>query len=150
MGSKVLPSVDAITAVEDSEGIILLLGLGNYGYDRRTTQHEALWNSHHLRANKVKVSNVQEEEDGDQCIRIKDESSNLIIIPLKFNGDIMTIGIRTPTKEELLALRVNCSTPPMEKLTHPSIQRIRVALEDHNIQLPGQDQKVPEEELNVQ
>ena len=42
MGSKVLPSVDAITAVEDSEGIILLLGLGNYGYDRRTTQHEAL------------------------------------------------------------------------------------------------------------
>ena len=36
MGSKVLPSVDVVTAVEDSEGRIVLLGIGNSAYGRRT------------------------------------------------------------------------------------------------------------------
>ena len=38
----------------------------------------------------------------------------------------------------------------MEKLTPKSIQRSRVALEAHNMQVPGQDQPVPEEEIAVQ
>ena len=58
MGTEVLPSVDAVTSVEDSEGRVVLLGLGNAVYDRRKTQNESLWNSHHLRANKVTVSDV--------------------------------------------------------------------------------------------
>ena len=107
MGGEVLPSVDAVTSVEDLAGRIVLIGLGNSAYDRRTTQHEALWNSHHLRAIKVKVRDVAKEEGGDECIRIKDESGNWIAIPLKFNGDIMTVDIRTPNKKDLLALRVN-------------------------------------------
>ena len=53
-----LPSVNAVTAVEDLEGRVVLLVLGNAAYDRRNTQNESIWNSHHLRANKVTVSNV--------------------------------------------------------------------------------------------
>ena len=41
MGSEVLPSVDAITAVEDLEGRVVLLVLGEAAFDRRVTQNEA-------------------------------------------------------------------------------------------------------------
>ena len=44
MGSEVLPSVDAFIAVEDSEGRVVLLGLGEAAFNRRFTQTEALWN----------------------------------------------------------------------------------------------------------
>ena len=98
------------------EGKIVLLGIGNSAYDRHTTQHEALWNSNHFRANKVKVSDVSKEEGGYQCIRIKYEIGNWITILLKFNGDIMKIYLRTPNEEELLSLRVNWLTPPIYKL----------------------------------
>ena len=58
MGSEVLPSVDAVTAVNDSEGRVILLGVGEAAFDRRVTQYESLWNAHHLRANKVKVDDM--------------------------------------------------------------------------------------------
>ena len=86
MGTEVLPSVDAVTAVEDSEGRVLLLGLGNAAYDRRKTQNESPWNSHHLRVNKVTVSNVAKELGGDQCIMIQDGNRSWITIPLNYNG----------------------------------------------------------------
>ena len=71
MGTEVLPSVDAVTAVEDSEGRVVLLGLGNAAYDRWKTHKESLWNSHHLRANKVTVRTVAKELGGDQFICIQ-------------------------------------------------------------------------------
>ena len=133
MGTEVLPSVDAVTTVKDAEGRSVLLGIGNAAFDRRTTQNESLWNSHHLRANKVRVSDVAKDEGGDQYIRVKDESRSWITIPLKVNGDIMTVDLSTPTEEELLALTVNWLTPPMEKVTPQSIQRRKRALEAHDI-----------------
>ena len=42
MGSVNLPFVDAVTAVEDSDGRVVLIGVGEAGYDRRTTQFESL------------------------------------------------------------------------------------------------------------
>ena len=36
--------------------------------------------------------------------------SKEIIIPMEFNGDIMTVPLHDPTKEELLTLKVNCLT----------------------------------------
>ena len=38
MGTKVLPSVDAATVVEDTEGRVILIGIGNAAYDRQTTR----------------------------------------------------------------------------------------------------------------
>jgi hypothetical protein len=149
MGNKVLPSVDAVTAVEDTEGRVVLLGIGEAAYDRRITQHEALWNSHHLRANRVEVHDVAKNEGGDQCIKVRDHNGERIIIPLKFNGDIMTVDIREPSEEELLALRVIWLTPPMETITPQSIRRSRGALKDFNIQRPGEESVVPEEEISV-
>ena len=49
MGTEVLPSVCAATTVEDTEGRVILLGIRNADYDRRTTQIESLWNSHCMR-----------------------------------------------------------------------------------------------------
>ncbi len=89
------------------------------------------------------------ELGGDQCIRVRDHNCNWITIPLKFNGDIMTLDINEPPEEELLALRVNWLMPPMEKITSQSIRRSRVALESHNIQIPGQLRPILEEELSV-
>ena len=63
----------------------------------------------------MKVSDVAKEEGGDKCIITKYESSNWITVPLKFNGYIMTIDLRTPTEEEILSLRVNWLTLPIDK-----------------------------------
>ena len=90
-------------------------------YDRRKTQNESLWNLHHLKANKVTVSDVAKKLGGDQCIRIQDKNGSWITIPLKYNGDIMTCELREPTEEEQLELRVNWLNPPMEELTPQSI-----------------------------
>ena len=98
----------------------------------------------------MKVHNVARNEGGDQCIVIKDQDDQWRRIPLDFNGDIMKLDIREPTEEELLALRVNWLTPPMEELTPQSIQRNRVALQIFNLQIPGQAQPVQEEEIPVQ
>ena len=100
MGTKVLPSVDAATVVEDTEGRVILIGIVNAAYDRQTTQIESLWNSHHMRSNKVQFSDVARDQGGGQCLRIKDQSGSWIKIPLKFNVDIMTIDLREPTEDE--------------------------------------------------
>ena len=121
MGTELLPSVDAVTSVEDMEGRVILLDIRNAAYDRRITQNKSLWNSHHMRANKVQVSDAARDQGGDKCLRIKDKSGSWITIPLKFNGDIMTIDLREPTEDEKLALRVNWLTPPMEDITPQSI-----------------------------
>ena len=42
MGRSVLPTADAVTAVEDTDGRVVLLGLGDSAYDHRTTQTESL------------------------------------------------------------------------------------------------------------
>ena len=87
-----------------------------------------LWNLHHSRANKVKIDDVARNEGGEQCIRIKDHTGNCMTILLEFNDDIMKLDLREPTDDELLALRVNWLTPPMEEITPQSIRRSRVAL----------------------
>ena len=150
MGTEVLPSVDAVTAVEDADGRVVLLGIGNAAYDRRKTQYESLWNSHHLRANKVVVSDVAKELGGDQCIRFKADDGSWTTIPLSYDGDIMTCSLREPTEEEQLALRVNWLTPPMEVLTPQSIRRSKAVLERYQLQVPGQEKPaVPEEKQPV-
>ena len=102
-----------------------------------------------MRANKVQVSNVARDQGGDQYLRIKDQSGSWITIPLKFNGDIITIDLREPTKDEQLALRVNWLTPPMEDITPQSVRRSRELLQEYQLQIPGQDQPVSEEEQLV-
>ena len=65
MRSSVLPTADAVTAVEDTDRrVVLLVGLGDSAYDHCTTQTESLWNSHHSRANKVIVEDVAKEHRG--------------------------------------------------------------------------------------
>ena len=64
MGSVNLPSVDAVIAVEDTGGKIVLIGVGDAGYDRRTTQFESLWNIYHMRSNGVIVDDIAKEEGG--------------------------------------------------------------------------------------
>ena len=147
IGSSVLPSVDAVTVVEDSEGKVVLLGIGEASYDRRTTQYESLWNSHHLRSYNVKVDDVAKEAGGDQCMTFKNHEGKDIIVPFKFNGDIMTVDLREPSDEELLTLRVNWLMPPMEELTPQSIRRSKLALQTYDLQVPGEENSVPEEEV---
>ena len=146
MGSEVLPSVDAVTAVEDSEGRVVLLGLGEAAFDRRVTQTEALWNSHHIRANNIEVDDVARNVGGGQCIKMTTNNGNRITIPMKFNGSIMTVDVREPTEEELLALGVNWLTPPMEEITPQSIRRSKVALQTHITHIQQSDHSVTEPE----
>ena len=49
MGTCVLPNVDGFTAAQDSKGNTVLLSMGNIPWDRKQTQVEFLWNTHHLR-----------------------------------------------------------------------------------------------------
>ena len=128
MGSEVLPKVDAVTAVEDENGEVILLGFGGAAYDRRITQYESLWNSHHMRNNGVDVDDRAENAGGKYHIRIKFDLSKWHTIPLTFNGSITTVPLRTPTEEELLTLMVNWVLPPMEVVTPQSIRRSRSAL----------------------
>ena len=151
MGSSVLPTADAVTAVEDKDGRVVLLGLGGTAYDHRTTQIESLWNSHHLRANKVIVDDVAKEHKGNQQIKLKGTNREEIEIPLKFNGNYMHVELRKPTEEELLALGVNWLTPPMENVTPQSIRRSKRALDDFMIRATEEyKEPLPEEERLVQ
>ena len=102
-----------------------------------------------MRANKVQVSDIARDQGGDQCLRIKDQSGSWITIPLKFNGDIITIDLREPTEDEQLELRVNCMTLPMEDITPQSIRRSRVIFQEYQLQIPEQYQQVFEEEQLV-
>ena len=71
MGSTVLLSADAVTTVEDSDGRVVLLGIGDAAFDMRTTQTESLWNSHHMRSNKVIVEDVAKSVGGKEHIKLK-------------------------------------------------------------------------------
>ena len=149
MGTQVLPKVDAITAMEDEDGKVVLLGFGGVAYDRRITQNESLWNSHHMRAQGSIVDDIAKEVGGTQCMKIKQESGDYVTIPLDFDGSIMTANLRTPSEEELMVLRVIWVLPPMEDITPQSIRRSRVMLKDYQLQVPGEEQSVPEEESLV-
>jgi len=149
MGTAVLPKVDAVTAVEDSNGRVVLIGMGGVAYDRRTTQHEALWNSHHLRAQGAIVDDVAKTAGGTQCLKFKNQRGKDIIIPLDFDGHIMKVNLRTPTEDEL-ALGVNWVLPPMESNRLQSIRRRRPVLDTQQIQVQGGvESPVPEEERPV-
>jgi len=71
------------------------------------------------------------------------------VIPLKLNGDIMTVACRMPTDEELLALKINWITPSMEEVTPQSIRRAKRAIEEYQLKVPDDDEEVPEEEVAV-
>ena len=80
---------------------------------------------------------------------VKDDGGKFITIPLDFDGSIMTANLRTPSEEELVALRVIWVLPPMEIITPQSIRRNRATLKNYQLQVPGEKQTVPEEELPV-
>ena len=61
MGSGILPSVDAVTAVHYKNWSTVLIGIGDAAYDRRASQRESLLNSHHLRSKSVDVDDRAEE-----------------------------------------------------------------------------------------
>ena len=115
--------------------------VGNAAYDRRVTQYESLWNSHHLRSNGIVVNDVAKDKGGDQCIYLNDGKRD-ITIPLEFNGDIMTVELFEPTKDELLTLKVNWLTPPIEELTLQLIRRRRGDVEN---QQSDRDENLTEE-----
>ncbi len=147
MGGVTLPKVDAVTAVENDRGEVVLLGVGGVTYDRRTTQYEALFNTHHVRNNNVTVNEVAIEHGGAQSMEVSGPNGKKHKIPLKFNGDIMTLDVREPTQEELMALGVIWILPPMEKITPQSIRRSRIALESFQLQVPDENEQLaPEEE----
>ena len=100
MGSVNLPFVDAVTVVEDTGGKVVLIGVRDAGYDRRTTQFESLWNSYHMRSNGVIVDDIAEEVGRKQSFTITDDIGKRSAIPLKFNGDITVsyTHLTLPTK----------------------------------------------------
>ena len=81
MGTEVLPSVDAVTAVDDKDGRTILLGIGRAAFDRRTTQFESLWNSHHLRANNIVVDDVTKSRGGKKYLVFKNNVGKQSNIP---------------------------------------------------------------------
>ena len=129
MGTFTLPKVDAITAIENSEGTVILLGVGNATHDSRSTQHESLLNSHHLRSNGVDVQDITTTQIKLGGIKHR--------IPLDFDGDIMTIKLRTPTDEELETLGVAWITPAMHNYSPQSIRRSRTARPSYELEGVG-------------
>jgi len=127
MGSVNLPFVNAVTVVEDTDGRVVLIGVGEAGYDRRTTQFESLWNIYHMMNNGVIVDDIAKDVGGKQSFTVTDNFGKRSLIPLKFNGDIMTVACRMPIDEELLALKINWITPSMEEvhLSRYDVQRGR-------------------------
>jgi hypothetical protein len=85
MGSVSLHKVDAICAVMTSKNNVQLIGIGGATWDGRPSQHESLFNSHHLRSNKVQVNDVAKVHGGSQDIRIEIDGK-ITILPL----DLMT------------------------------------------------------------
>jgi hypothetical protein len=64
---------------------------------------------------------VAKEVGGTQCVIVKDNGGKFITIPLDFDGSIMTANLRTPSEEELVALRVIWVLPSTEIITPQSI-----------------------------
>ena len=148
MGTMRLPKVDAVTAVKDKSGNTILLGVGNTTWDRRTSQYESLWNSHHLREYGTIVNDVAKSHGGSQNMVIRMHDGSQREIPLGFDGDIMKVNISEPTEEELATLRVVWITPTIDgnEYTPQSLRRSRVAADTFQLQIPGQAEPVSEEE----
>ena len=145
MGTRTLPKVDAVTAVEDENGEVILLGVGNATYDRRIAQYESLWNSHHLRFAGIIVDDTSKSHGGEQCIKIK-RGGDWTVIPLKFDGHIMTVNLREPTTEELESLGITWIKPAMADHSTQSLRRRSIVLEQPQLQVPDSEQTIPEEE----
>ena len=152
MGSITLPNIDAITAVKDKDGNTILLGVGNATFDRRPSQYESLWNSHHLREHGTVVEDIARTHGGGQCLKVKQPDGKICIIPLRFDGDIMKVDLFTPTEEELATLRVTWIMPPIDGNIHTpqSIRRNRVKAVSFQLQQPGEQPQVSAEEVLVQ
>jgi len=70
----------------------------------------------------VIVDYFAKEVGGKQSFTVNNDVGTSSIIPLKFNGDIMTVACRMSTDEELLALKISWVTPPMGEVTPQSIR----------------------------
>ena len=149
MGTAVLNKVDAVTAAEDNNGKLLLLGIVGVAYDRQITQVESLCNSYHMRYHGSVVDDVSKGVFIIQFIKFNNDGVHWITIPIKLNGHIMTIYLIQPIDEDLMALRFICIFPPMDKVTPHYIHQIRVSLESFQIQVPRKYWPVLEEEQPV-
>jgi len=95
-----------------------------------------------MRSNGVIVEDFGRDVGGKQ-------SFTLTVIPLKFNGDVLTIACCEPTNEELLALKVNWITPPVIEKTPQSIRRAKRAMEEYQLRVPDEQEEILEEEFIV-
>ena len=126
MGTCVLPRVDAVTAVNDINGETVLLGMGNVTWDKRETQYESLWNSNHLRKNKVIVNDIAKCHGGSQNITIPSKQGGEdIVLPLDYDGDIITLPLREPIEEEMQKLAVVWLLPSSRARSASPIRRKR-------------------------
>ena len=98
-----LPKVDTSVAVEYKNGKVVLLGNGGSTFDKRITPYEPRYNYHHMRSRGAIVYDKAKNVIRSQCFKVKYDSGGLVKIPLAFNGDIMRVGLRTPTEEESVA-----------------------------------------------
>ena len=108
-----LDGIGGVTAVQDSRGETILLGMGNVPWGKRQSQVESLWNSHHLRKYGYVVNDAAKVHGGAQNIIIPSKRGGKEIkIPLDFDGDIITVPLRELTDKELQNLAVVWLFPP--------------------------------------
>jgi len=81
----------------------------------------------------VIVDDIAKDVGGKQSFTVTDDVGKRSVIPLKFNGDIMTVACRMPTDRELLAMRINWITPSMEEVTLQSIRLAKRAIEKYQL-----------------
>ena len=116
MGIAVLPKIDTSVAFVNNNGILVLLGNVSSTFDRFITPYEPLYNYHHMRSRDAIVYDKAKNTIGVQFFKAKDDSGGLVTTPLALNGDMMRVGLRTPTEEEFVALRAIWVMPSMEKV----------------------------------
>jgi len=99
----------------------------------------------------VVVDDIAEEVGGKQSFTVTDNIGKRSVIPLKFNGDIMTVVCCSciPTDEEIMALKINWITPPMEEVTPQLIRRAKRAVEEYQLKVPDDGDEIPDEEIAV-
>ena len=75
-----------------------------------------------MRTHGTLVDDISRKVGGTQCIKVNVRGNETATIPLKFiNGDIMTVDLRKPTKEELATLIVVWILPPMGNMSTQSL-----------------------------
>src|SRR5210317_1913741 len=102
-----------------------------------------------MRANGVNVDDRAKNIGGTQRIELKDNEGRSRSIPLNFDDHIMTVDLREPSEEELMALRVIWVLPPMANITPQSFRQSRKLLEDHHLETPGEFEPVTQEEQTI-